>query len=81
MPEPERAVLFFALLFLPGLWIQPVQAGEPLRAIMWYSPGGAAVQAILSSAFNATPPVTALLTLAGYTLVFASAAVRYFGWE
>ena len=74
-------VLFFALLFLSGLWIQPVQVGEPLRAIMWYSPSGAAERAILYSAFHATPPVTALLALAGYTLVFSSAAIRYFRWE
>jgi ABC-2 type transport system permease protein len=74
-------VLFFALLFLSGLWIQPVQAGVPLRDIMWYSPSGAAVRAILYSVFHSTPPVTTLLTLAGYALVFAFAAVRYFRWE
>jgi ABC-2 type transport system permease protein len=74
-------VLFFALLFLSGLWIQPVQVGEPLRAILWYSPSGAAVRAILYSVFHATPPVPTLLALAGYTLVFAFAAVRYFRWE
>jgi ABC-2 type transport system permease protein len=74
-------VLFFGLLFLSGLWIQPVQVGEPLRAIMWYSPSGAAVRAILYSVFNTTPPVATLVTLVGYTLVFAFVAVRYFRWE
>jgi ABC-2 type transport system permease protein len=74
-------VLFFALLFLSGLWVQPVQVGEPLRAIMWYSPSGAAERAILYSAFNVTPPLTTLVTLVGYTLVFAFVAVRYFRWE
>ena len=74
-------VLFFGLLFLSGLWVQPVQMGAPLRDIMWYSPSGAAVRAILYSVFHATPPVTTLLTLVGYTLVFAFAAVRYFRWE
>jgi ABC-2 type transport system permease protein len=74
-------VLFFALLFLSGLWVQPVQVGEPLRAIMWYSPSGAAERAILYSVFNVTPPVTTLVTLVGYTLVFAFVAVRYFRWE
>ena len=53
-------VLFFALLFLSGLWVQPVQVGAPLRDIMWYSPSGAAVRAILYSVFHATPPVTTL---------------------
>jgi hypothetical protein len=31
--------------------------------------------------FNVTPPVTTLATMAGYTLVFAFAAIRYFRWE
>jgi ABC-2 type transport system permease protein len=74
-------VLFFALLFLSGLWIQPVQVGAPLSDIMWYSPSGAAERAILYSVFHATPPVATLAALAGYTLVFAFVAVRYFRWE
>jgi ABC-2 type transport system permease protein len=74
-------VLFFALIFLSGLWIQPVEVGAPLRDIMWYSPSGAAVRAILNSLFNTTPPVATLLTLVGYTLVFAFVAVRFFRWE
>ncbi len=74
-------VLFFALLFLSGLWVQPVQVGAPLSDIMWYSPSGAAVRAILYSVFHATPPVTTLVTLVGYTLLFAFVAVRYFRWE
>jgi ABC-2 type transport system permease protein len=74
-------VLFFALLFLSGLWVQPLQVGEPLRAILWYSPSGTAVRAILYSVFHVTPPATTLLALAGYTLIFAFTAVRYFRWE
>jgi ABC-2 type transport system permease protein len=74
-------VLFFVLLFLSGLWIQPVQVGVPLRDIMWFSPGGAAARALLYSVFNATPPLATLLTLVGYTVVFMYVAVRYFRWE
>jgi ABC-2 type transport system permease protein len=74
-------VLFFALLFLSGLWVQPAQVSGPLQEIMWYSPSGAAVRAILYSVFNTTPPVTTLLTLIGYTIVFAFVAIRYFRWE
>ncbi len=74
-------VLFFALLFLSGLWIQPIQVAVPLREIMWYSPAGAAVRALLYSVFNSQPPVPTLLTLAGYTLLFGFVAVRYFRWE
>jgi ABC-2 type transport system permease protein len=76
-----RMGLFFILVFLSGLWIQPVQVGAPLRDIMWYSPGGAAVRAILYSMLHQAPPVATLLTLAGYALFFAFAAVRYFRWE
>jgi ABC-2 type transport system permease protein len=76
-----RGALFFVLLFLSGLWIQPVQVGAPLRDIMWYSPGGAAARAILYSVFHQTPPLTTFLALAGYALVFSFAAVRYFRWE
>lgn len=75
------SVLFFALLFLSGLWVQPVQLGGPLESIMWYSPSGAAVRALLYSMFGQVPPVTTLLTLAGYTVLFAALAVRYFRWE
>jgi ABC-2 type transport system permease protein len=74
-------VLFFALLFLSGLWVQPVQVGAPLKIIMWYSPSGAAVRAILYSVFHQAPPLTTLLALVGYTLVFAYTAVRYFRWD
>ena len=74
-------VLFFALLFLSGLWVQPVQVSGPLQEIMWYSPSGAAVRAILYSVFNTTPPVTTLLALIGYTIAFAFTAVRYIRWE
>ncbi len=74
-------VLFFALLFLSGLWVQPDVVGGPLQVIMLYSPSGAAVRALLYSVFGQTPPVTILVALVGYTLVFAFAAVRYFRWE
>jgi hypothetical protein len=31
--------------------------------------------------FGETPPLTILVALVGYTLVFAYVAVRYFRWE
>jgi hypothetical protein len=46
-----------------------------------YSPSGAAVRALLYSVFGQTPPVTELVALIGYTIVFAFVAVRYFRWE
>lgn len=81
MASSIAGVLFFTLMFLSGLWVQPVQVGGPLQIIMWYSPSGAAARALLYSVFGQIPPVTTLVTLAGYTVVFAFVAVRYFRWE
>ncbi|HUK80728.1 MAG TPA: hypothetical protein VLU91_08735, partial [Nitrososphaerales archaeon] len=69
------------MLFLSGLWIPPATVGGPLATIMYYSPAGAAVQALLNSAFNTAPPLTAILTMVAYTVVFALVAIRYFRWE
>ena len=74
-------VVFFASMFLSGLWIQPAQAGDPLRTIMYYSPSGAAVRAVLESVFNGGPSYAALLTMAVYTVIFGFIAIRYFRWE
>ena len=74
-------VLFFALLFLSGLWVQPDQVTGPLQYILLYSPSGSAVRALLYSIFGETPPVPILVALVGYTLVFTFVAVRYFRWE
>jgi ABC-2 type transport system permease protein len=75
------ALLGFISLFLAGLWVQPVQVGDPLATIMFYSPSGAADAALLYSVFDATPPYTALLTMVVYAAVFAVIAIRYFRWE
>jgi ABC-2 type transport system permease protein len=74
-------LLFFLLLFLSGLWIQPAEVGGPLATIMYYSPSGAADRALLSSVFNTAPPYTAIVTMVAYTVIFAFIAIRYFRWE
>lgn len=74
-------LLFFLSLFLSGLWVQPAQVGGPLAIIMYYSPSGAAAQALLYSVFNTAPPYTAIVTMVAYTAVFAFIAIRYFRWE
>jgi ABC-2 type transport system permease protein len=74
-------VVFFASMFLSGLWVQPAQVGDPLRTIMYYSPSGAAVRAVLDSVFNGGPSYAALLTMAVYTVIFGFIAIRYFRWE
>jgi ABC-2 type transport system permease protein len=73
--------LFFLLLFLSGLWVQPALVGGPLQTIMYYSPSGAATRALLYSVFNAAPPYTTLVTMIAYTVIFAVIAIRYFRWE
>jgi ABC-2 type transport system permease protein len=73
--------LFFLLLFLSGLWVQPAQVGGVLATIMYYSPAGAAVQALLYSVFNSPPPYTSILTMVVYATIFAYVAIRYFRWE
>jgi len=52
-----------------------------LATIMYYSPSGAAAQALLYSVFNAAPPVSAVVTMVVYTGFFAFIATRYFRWE
>lgn len=74
-------VVFFALMFLSGLWTQPVLVGEPLQDILWFSPSGAAARAILASVTYQSLPVATLVTMAGYTVVFAYVAIRDFRWE
>ena len=74
-------VVVFALMFLSGLWVQPTQVGDPLATIMYYSPSGAAVRALLDAVFNGSISYAALLTMAVYTVLFGFIAIRYFRWE
>ena len=74
-------VLFFGLMFLAGLWLNPSQAGEPLATIMLYSPSGAASRALLDAVFNNSPSYAAWATMAVSTAVFGYLATRYFRWE
>ena len=79
--QPVAGVVTFSLMFLSGLWVNPAQVGDPLRTIMYYSPSGAAVKAVLDSAFNGSPSYAALLTMAVYTVIFGFIAIRFFRWE
>ena len=71
----------FGLMFLSGLWTPPEVVGGPLATIIYYSPSGAAVRALLDSAFNQAPPYTTFATLAVYAVIFAFIAIHYFRWE
>ncbi len=79
--QPVAGVVTFGLMFLSGLWVNPAQIGDPLRTIMYYSPSGAAVKAVLDSAFNGSLSYAALLTMAVYAVIFGFIATRYFRWE
>jgi ABC-2 type transport system permease protein len=79
--QPVAGVFTFGLMFLSGLWVNPAQVGDPLQTIMYYSPSGAAVKAVLDSAFNGGVSYAALLTMAVYTFIFGFIAIRYFRWE
>lgn len=71
----------FGLMFLSGLWTPPQLVGGPLSTVIYYSPSGAAVNALLDSAFNQAPPYATFVTLIVYTCIFAFIAIRYFRWE
>lgn len=73
--------LFYPLLFLAGLWVQPAMVGEPLKSIMYYSPAGAAVRSLLYSVFNQPPPYLELVSMLAYSIVFGVLAVKYFRWQ
>jgi ABC-2 type transport system permease protein len=79
--QPVAGVVTFGLMFLSGLWVNPAQVGDPLRTIMYYSPSGAAVKAVLDSAFSGGVSYASLLTMAVYAVIFGFIAIRYFRWE
>ncbi len=59
----------FGLMFLSGLWTPPQLVAGPLATIIYYSPSGAAVRALLDSVFNQLPPYTTLVMLHGNFLI------------
>lgn len=71
----------FGLMFLSGLWTPPQAVGEPLATIIYYSPSGGAVRALLDSVFNQPPPYATYVALVVYTAIFAFVAIHYFRWE
>lgn len=71
----------FGLMFLSGLWTPPELVGGPLATIIYYSPSGASVRALLDSVFNQVPPLSTFVTLVVYAVIFTFIAIRYFRWE
>ena len=69
------------LLFFAGLWLPRAIMPASCRTSATHTPLGAAVEAIQDSVQTGFPPAAPLLVLAGYTLVFAFIARRFFRWE
>jgi ABC-2 type transport system permease protein len=72
---------FYPLLFFAGMWLPRQAMPGVLQGISNYTPLGASVEAIQDSMQGQFPPAASLLVLAGYALVFAFIARRYFRWE
>jgi ABC-2 type transport system permease protein len=75
------AAAFYPMLFFSGMWFPRELMSGTLQDISNVTPLGAAVEAIQDSMQGQFPPAEALLVLAGYTLVFALIARRFFRWE
>ena len=75
------AAVLYPLLFFSGLYYPVQLLPGVLQDISHYTPLGAAVQAIQISMNVGFPPVTPLLVLVAYALVFSFVAKRFFRWE
>jgi ABC-2 type transport system permease protein len=75
------AVCFVPLMFFAGLFFPRAEMPRALLDVSNLTPLGAAVQAIQSAQLDGFPPVSPLLVLPAYALVFGALAVRFFRWE
>ena len=75
------AAAFYPMLFFAGMWFPRQEMSGVLQEISNVTPLGAVVEAIQDSMQGQFPPAEPLLVLAGYALVFALIAKRFFRWE
>ncbi len=75
------AAAFYPMLFFSGMWFPRELMSGVLQDVSNVTPLGAAVEAIQDSMQGQFPPAEPLLVLAGYALVFALIAGRFFRWE
>ena len=75
------AVCFVPLMFFAGLFFPRAEMPQALLDISNLTPLGAAVQAIQSAMLNGFPPISPLLVLPAYAVIFGALAVRFFRWE
>src|SRR5262245_46617563 len=74
-------MLFFPLMFSAGLWIPQATMPITLQRISDFTPLGAAVQAMQDSMHGYWPHPSGLAVLAGYAVIFTTAAARFFRWD
>ena len=72
---------FYPLLFFAGMWYPRELMPIILQDISNITPLGASVEAMQYSMQGQFPPAEPLLVLAGYALLFAFIARRFFRWE
>ena len=75
------ALCFFPLMFFAGLFFPRAEMPRALLDVSNLTPLGAAVQAIQSALLNGFPPISPLLVLPVYAVIFSALAVRFFRWE
>jgi ABC-2 type transport system permease protein len=75
------ALCFFPLMFFAGLFIPRAEMPRALLDVSNLTPLGAAAQAIQSALRSGFPPVSPLLVLPAYAVIFSALAVRFFRWE
>jgi ABC-2 type transport system permease protein len=81
MAQAIGGALFIPLLFFGGLWLPRAAMPVVLRDVSNLTPLSAAADAIQSALLTGFPPVTSLLVLVAYAVVFWWLAVRFFRWE
>jgi ABC-2 type transport system permease protein len=74
-------VCLLSTMFFAGLWLPRAEMPRALLDISNLTPLGAAVQAIQSAQLDGFPPVSPLLVLPAYAVIFGALAVRFFRWE
>jgi ABC-2 type transport system permease protein len=74
-------LLFYPMMFFAGLYFPRELMPDLLRRFSDWTPLGAAVQALQTSAEGSFPPAQPLLVMVGYTVVVGFFAVKHFKWE
>jgi ABC-2 type transport system permease protein len=72
---------YFPMIFFAGLWVPRAEMPGVLRGISNFTPLGASVQAVQSTIQNGSLPLSPLLVLPAYCIIFSAFALRFFRWE